>query len=318
MKGARKMNTENYPELYAEPSLQRLFQPLSDDDNEILKLISQKPDLKNVQIWNNVLISDYNIYKICIDHSIRCELQKVTFRNIYKAGTYICTEQLKRQDLTPEFQKYLVGQKFLFEEKRSKAGKQKRYNKNNLASAIGSYHHLSYGTVLKYSLYAAAVNYIYDTSDSLAVWILSGKIRVSHENILELSHLRPEELKNVARAITEEKISHLTFVDIRMAVKGKYTHKKAPVSRREREEKKELENRNNATIRQMPVYDPDADVNSLCMTITSWVSSIERVNRSADFTSITTKALYELVRKLTILEETIKAMQKTLVERDEK
>ena len=70
----------------------------------------------------------------------------------------------------------------------------------------------------------------------------------------------------------------------------------------------------NAGIRQMPVYDPDSEVNSLCMTITSWVSSIERVNHNTDFLSISNRAMLELMKQLTILEGAINIIQKSLVE----
>ncbi|WP_294463556.1 hypothetical protein, partial [uncultured Ruminobacter sp.] len=70
------------------------------------------------------------------------------------------------------------------------------------------------------------------------------------------------------------------------------------------------------SIRQMPEYNPDADVNSLCMTIDSWVSSIKRVNQKVDFSTITRKATLTLVRQLTILEQTVNMLQKTLTERD--
>ena len=310
------MNPDNSPEIGTEKSLQRLFQPLAVCDEDIVSILEQEPEMRNLPVWNNTLIADYNVYRLCRDRGLPYYLQPASFKNIFKAGSYICSEQMKRPDLTAEYQKYLVGQKFLFEDKQAHAAKRKRNNKNQLAESIGAAFHLSYGTVLKYGLYAAAVDYIYEASDSLATQILTGKIRISHENVLELSRLRPEELKNVAHTIRDEDISHLTFQGIRMAVKGKYTREKAVISRREKEEKKESEKRHKASIRQMPAYDPDAEVNSLCMTISSWVSSIERVNRSVDYSSITGKALYELIRKLTILEETIKATQHKLVERE--
>ena len=52
------------------------------------------------------------------------------------------------------------------------------------------------------------------------------------------------------------------------------------------------------------------------MTIGSWVSSIKRVNQNVDFSTITRKATINLVRQLTILEQTINMLQKTLTERD--
>ena len=65
----------------------------------------------------------------------------------------------------------------------------------------------------------------------------------------------------------------------------------------------------------MPEYDPDAEVNSLCMTISAWINSIERANQKIDYSNITGKAKLELMKQLTILDRTITNMQKALVER---
>ena len=65
----------------------------------------------------------------------------------------------------------------------------------------------------------------------------------------------------------------------------------------------------------MPEYDPDSEVNSLCMTIDSWVSSIQRVNNKCDLSKITNKASLNLMKKLSFLEHTIHDIQDSLVER---
>ena len=65
----------------------------------------------------------------------------------------------------------------------------------------------------------------------------------------------------------------------------------------------------------MPEYDPDSEVNSLCMTIDSWISSIQRVNSSDNFPKISHTASLRLMKKLSILESTINVVQESLVER---
>jgi hypothetical protein len=74
-----------------------------------------------------------------------------------------------------------------------------------------------------------------------------------------------------------DNISHLTFSDIRHEVKYGHTQQKASLSRRERKELKETKS---AEIRKMPAYDPDSDVNSLCMTICSWISAFCAAERT--------------------------------------
>ena len=58
-------------------------------------------------------------------------------------------------------------------------------------------------------------------------------------------------------------------------------------------------------IKQMPKYDPNAEISSLTLTIPSWISSIERTCSSADFEHATPEALDKLGLKLQILQEAI-------------
>ena len=311
------MVNNNSSKIITDPIFQRLVQPLDDKALKSLrKNLIKDPTSRIVQTWNGYHLQDYEKYNLCNSLGLSVQIKNISFPNHEHAGVYLCSTQLQRTDLTNEYRKYLIGEWFTFEEQKysiTNPGKTKA--KSMIAFKIGEQINLAGGTVLKYNVYALAMNIIFDQSTDLALRILTSKTRVSHENIIELSRLTPDELKNVARVTLEENTSHLTFSDIRHEVKNTYTQAKAPVSRRERKEQK---GKNNVGIRQMPAYDPDSDVNSLCMTISSWVSSIERVNGNTDFSSISNRAMLELMKQLTILESTIRALQKALVERTTK
>ena len=193
------------------------------------------------------------------------------------------------------------------------AAEEKPTAKFRLAVTTGEKIGLSGGTVLKYYAFSSAINTLFSESEELARRILSGKLRVSHENTIELSRLTADEVATLAQTIAEENIDHLTFSDIRSEVEWHHTQPKAPVSRKE---KKEQRDRIEAGIRQMPAFDPDAEVNSLCMTISSWVSSIDRVDRSTDFNHVSNRAKLKLMKQLTILETAVNTMQKSLVGRE--
>ena len=308
------MANDNIPELKIDPVFERLVQPLDEKmRKELCTNIKKDPSLRLMTVWNGYLLGDSIRYRMCKLQDLPMQIDDKSFYNYDHAASFLCSKQLTRTDLTGEYRKYLIGQKFLFEEKKFLAANPDKTNaKYRTAYQIGERINLSGNTVLKYNVYAIAMNTIFDQSPDFALRILMGKTRVSHENVIELSRLTPDEIKNVARAAINENIPHLTFSDIRHEVKYSYTQSKAPVSRRERKEQKE---RVSAGIRQMPVYDPDADVNSLCMTINSWVSSIERVNQKTNFSTISNRAMLELMKQLTILDRTINSIQKSLVER---
>ena len=252
-------------------------------------------------------------YKMCMEQDLDISISELSFANHSSAASYICSSQLERQDLTEEFRKYLVGQKFSFElSLASDSVTEKTNAKYQVAYRIGKAAHLASGTVLKYYAYSTALDTIFDITPDLAENILLGKIKVSHENVIELSRLSQEDILKISQAALTGGVVHITYNDIQSGIATGMIQPKAPLLRRERTENKE---RGPAGIRQMPVYDPDSEVNSLCMTITSWVSSIERVNRSVDYATITQRAKLELMKDLTILEQTIHSVQKSLVER---
>ena len=58
-------------------------------------------------------------------------------------------------------------------------------------------------------------------------------------------------------------------------------------------------------VKDMPEFDPDAEISSLTLTIPSWQSSIERTKNTADLTSVSPQAKGNLVRALNELSNTI-------------
>lgn len=308
------MATNNFPEIKTDPVLKRLVQPLSKKALADLRndLISNVISC-TVLTWNGLILFDYEKYELCRSMNLPIQTKEKDFQNFEHAASYLCTRQMTRGDLTNEYRKYLIGELFHFEDQRLFLENPDRTRtKYRVAYKIGEQLNMSGVTVIKYSTYASAINTIFEQSTPFALRILMGKTRVSHENVIELSRLAPEELRTVADSAIKEKMTHLTFSDIRHEVKYTHTKTKARVSRREVKEQKE---KITASIRQMPAYNPDAEVNSLCMTINSWVSSIERVNTNTDFRCISNRAMLELMKQLTILESSINSIQKSLIER---
>ena len=300
-------------EIKTNPLFERLIQPLN--EKETLKLREQvmsSPSFATINTWQNTHLADKNIYNICLENDLPFTISERNFEDMSKAAIYVCTVQLSRENLTHEYRKYLIGQKFSYmvfgmdETKQSDT----RYN---TAAALGRELYISAGTVMKYYQFSTAVNDIFDQSTVLAQRILMGKVRISHENIMELSHLMPEEIKAIANSVINDKVKHLTLSYIRNEAKWSHIQTKAVESRREKSERKAIKH---AAIHQMPQYDPDSEVNSLCMTIDSWISSIERVHNSENFGKITAKASLQLMKKLSFLEHTVKGTQESLVERN--
>ena len=67
-------------------------------------------------------------------------------------------------------------------------------------------------------------------------------------------------------------------------------------------------------IRQVPTYDPDAQVSSLALTVPSWTSSINRVTDATDFSKISNAARNRLMRNLTQLNNSIEQIKQAIEE----
>ena len=296
------------------PDLKRLYQPITEksrSETAIPALYST--DRKTIDPWQGFLLSGPSGLSLN-SATASTDLIEHDFKDVDEAGSFVCTKQLRRKDLTNSYRKYLIGKKFCYEEAIFHRDNKNMQNvKSRIAYKIGEEENISGGTVLKYNAYSTAIDTIYKNAEELAFHILMEHLKVSHENTIELSRRASDEIRYISRSVIQQRLKHLTYQDIRHECAWKHTNSKAVISRSERREQKDT---SSASIRQMPEYDPDADVNSLSMTIGSWVSSIKRVNQTVDFSTITRKATINLVRQLTILEQTINMLQKTLTERD--
>ncbi len=303
------MNTENTPEIRISPAFDRLVQPMNDREKEKLRqnlILSSEVPL--IHTWHRTHLCDRYLYELCIEDNIPFSVTELDFDDWVKAALYICSMQLSKDNLTAEYRKYLIGQKFNYMVLASDDSKQPD-SKYTVASTLGHELYISAGTVMKYNLFSKSVNEIFDQSTDFARRILLGKTKISHENILELARLMPEEIKSLASTVIEDNTDHINLSYIRNEVKWSHVHKQAPVSRREQKEQKIAAH---AAIRQMPQYDPDSEVNSLCMTIDSWISSMQRVHSSENFRKITNKASLQLMKKLSFLEHTVNLIQESL------
>ena len=307
------MTTDSKSNIKISPILSRLVQPPSKKElEEAYAEYSAVPTKPIIHTWHGTHLNDQYLHELCIDKNIPFYVSELFFENLKQAVLYICSCQLKRKNLTHEYRKYIIGQEFGYLTQDTDESKQSD-SKYTIASSLGHELYLSAGTVLKYYSYSDAINVIFDQNPEFAGKILMGKHKFSNENLLELSRLMPEEIKAVSSTIMRDNPRHITLSYIRNEAKWSHIQPRAPQSRREKKEQKISKH---AAIRQMPEYDPDSEVNSLCMTIDSWNSSIERVYNSSKFAKITDKARLLLMKKLSLLEHTVNIIQESLCRKE--
>ena len=161
------------------------------------------------------------------------------------------------------------------------------------AQRIAAENNVSAATVQKYAIFTRACEEIGKKEPKLVPKILSGQYKLSHKNIVTMAELPAEDLRRINRKIDRNPGDFMQYKSTRNSSNaGKY--EAIPTS--------EIMG---PSVKDMPEFDPDAEVSSLTLTIPSWQSSIERTKKAADLTIVSDKAKDNLVKALRSLGMTV-------------
>ena len=286
-------------------------------EKEIIKTGATKP----VMTWRGYIVDGHKRYEIFHRHNIPFFKYDLELETRYDVMEWICDKSLRRQDLSEEYRKYFIGKKMLLRYKKfefkegleqadaeQEGGSALPETKYKIAAQIGKAYHLSYGTVKKYSQYTTAIDAIRKYEPSIAENILSGKVRVSHENVVSVSHFSQDQIHLLKEIFTDGKHEKIQSSHIWNELRWSCLHPSVPAKKK----LPEVE----AEIKKMPKYDPDAELQSLALTIPTWKSSIERVMGAADFDHASERAKINLLIRLSSLSDTIKTISQIIKETD--
>lgn len=312
------------PHLESDEEFLLLKQPLSDRDYRDLKLsLLTEGCREHLLVWHGIIIDGNKRYEICMENNIHFRIRHSMFKNKAEAIVYICKEELQRADLVNEMHKYLIGRLYQAELER-KAQLYTNYNnrdnsssrpyipgrvyrKQEISQEIADELNISRGTVLKYEVFTKCIESIRDKEPAIASKILSGKLKISHENIIELERLPARDLHALNSTLSDSRVEHITYSDFRHELLWKSVPTMPQPRTRQQED-------GSLPIRQMPAYDPDSDLANLIYTIPTWVSSIKRSQRNTDFTKATPGAKEKVRVQLSLLQNAIIEMEQSLKE----
>ena len=122
--------------------------------------------------------------------------------------------------------------------------------------------------------------------------ILSGRYKISHDNVVALSRMSAQEVKKFGKQM---KNARKAGAVVPYAVSRSQLGQIAP------EQPTPIQ----PGIKTMPDFDPDAEITGLTLTIPSWTSSINRTRSHTDLNSISLKARMNLQHVLFSLQATI-------------
>ena len=265
---------------------------------------------ENVVVWNGFIIDGIDRYEICLSHGILFYIDEMDFDCKEAAIAWVCQKHLQTEMMTEECRRFLIGAQYSYERiansKRRKRGVNQYTTtdspditnmvqmEENISGAIAEENNVAAGTVRKYACYARALLILDKKDPQLFSKIITGQYKISHNNIISLSKMSEQDVKRFNKKISNSNDVYIQY---------KNTRKMFQVR-----PKTEIQKSKAPSIKDMPEFDPDAEVVGLTLTIPSWTSSIKRTQNKANFDIVSEKAKDHLYNVLLDLEDAITEM----------
>ena len=317
------MTNSTNTRLRVHPDLRFLVAPFSEQVHQELKShLLQNGCSTPIRVWENIVLVDYEAFEICKTNGIPMSISRIRLGSMEEATAWVCKNQLQRKDIPEKMRQYLIGKRFLVEKALGahEAAKGRRSASSELTTTIivdtnpydatatktcerlGLEYHISFVTVRKYGISAGILDHIRSKEPALAEKILSGKIKISHEHLVEISQLSPVEFSRMTRYFLTTTDHRPTYMKFRAMLEENQKKDAAPVT-----------SPPTGTIKDIPAYDPDGEVCSLALTIPSWIGSINRTQTVSDFTKVSESAGAKLIYELDRLVYTVDGIRAKLV-----
>lgn len=240
------------------------------------------------------------------DEQFSCTINYTLQNNIYDSVALICKHQLNQSEITQELRKYFIGKLF-----RAKIMLNKQiycnyqfpdWCDNNLkrpdlyegskeiSKKIGDKYLISSACVLKYDLYAKAIDKLSDMNSISVMDILYNITKIPFTSIIILSKMSDKDIEYLKFLFGEDFHRLSGYIII-----GNKKNDNIP----------SIADKSVASIKNMPINDPDSMFSSLTYTIPSWINFICRVMENSDLKATTFNARINLDRQLNSLRKII-------------
>lgn len=294
------MEGYTYQELQIDERFQRLVYPMDRQsfahlEADILSGRCREP----LVVWNEFLIGGFIQYRIYSKHKLPFCVKNMEFSCWESASAWICVQQLRRSDIPDRLRRFLIGIQYRSE---AVAAKLLRNDKDwfrsgreptcrQIAERIAAENHVASETVKRFSSFAATLEDIRVRSPEAADKIMYGQIKIADKHLLRLSKLDDRSF--------QQALYQLGFPQ----------QSQSPGKARHREARKPGNTVGNVvlspSVKDMPSFDPDAEVTGLTLTVPSWSGSIDRITSGTDLTLVSTGAKERLASALRNLQEKI-------------
>lgn len=290
--------------LKIDPQYEKLIPPLSAEEFKYLEENIKRDGCREpLCIWKKTIIDGHNRYKICTANNIPFHIQEIEFNSKEDAIDWICINQLGRRNISEDTKRYLIGKRYEAEKiinarKNLKGVNQytvrkpdeKTGNRARTATALAREYNIASATVRKYADYSRTIDKLAQKNPELFSEIFKGNIKISYKNMCKLNKKHSETIKNIKKELDKKTQKNISYSELKKMLSERSV------------------NSIQVKVKEMPAYDPDADISSLAYTIPAWVSSLERTFSLVDFNKITPQARLRVQDELKKLKETIDIM----------
>ena len=296
--------------LQIDQEFKELIPPLSKEEFNLLEEnILKFGCIDPICTWNNTIIDGHNRYSICTKHNLKFNIQAFNFELREEAKDWICANQLGRRNISDETRKYLIGKRYemekillnnpggknqyskIYKENEEIKEERDRIHRPVTAIKLGKEYNVSTRTVLTYANYSKAIDKLNTEEPDLIQKILNGEIKVPQNQVIRISKLSPK-IKNKIQKYLKKETNSTNYLIKPKTVTNEKKYK----------------------IKEMPEYDPNAELVSLSFTIPSWIESLDRVLSLSKYKTATKDVKNKVKKELHNLEFSIGTMLLALEE----
>ena len=308
--------------LIIDDEFKRLCPTLTSEECQRLELdLLDNFEYPTIEVWNNIILYDFYIYEISKSMNSKIYIKKMTFESRKDALLYACKKNYYKENIPSIYRRYLIGKGFnciksilkdVYKHRRSSPFDESAYTKEDykkgksrIAVICATEFNVTSGTTRFYSTYSVAIDTIYSMDPTIASELMGSKFVLSIEHTVALSKMTVDELR-VAYNHAKEYDNYSLLNKRKKPVNDLNNVIPTPVIPKRNRKKVE------PVIKQVPQYDPDAELSSLALTIPTWISSMNRAIKNADLENASLRAKWKLFQCLNDMKSTIDAVQTKL------
>ena len=299
----------------------RLFNlPLSEQDHsELERKIASGICPVTLISWKGYLADGYECYDLCQKYHVSAKSEDWYFSRKENAISWLCKKQLKRSDLCSNAFAWLLYRLYENELNLMKIRKAKdsfqyrqlspsQFSSGPLPDDKGSLElrfriakefDVCAGTIYRYISFGSKLDQLEKIFPGARIRILTGDLDIARAHIDKILTMPRDQLFHLLADPTCKKL---------LPVSGKASSHLTPGKKAPSVPAVIL----SPQIKQMPVYDPDSELNALVYTVGSWVKAVTRTNDKADFQAATERGRNQLRQSLSELMKAVNDLNQRL------